>query len=253
VTDQNFDRFRRLERPRTAGPEPAARSPQIDARIEAVEGPAWSPPAGTAPSPSGGDLERFRTPAAPALELDLQGGSDQPFRRCASCETDNYRTAARCTTCGADLDTEAQRDFNRRFWAGRLVTAAAEAQASAERQAQLDADQAALAAERRAAAEAMARQVGEQERQRLEREGLGPGWELRDPDWKGTGWPRPLLLRALGALPTGWAIGVGAGLLLVPLVLYLVWPAGGFAAGAILLLLVLPPRRRRWYDWRSWS
>jgi hypothetical protein len=253
VTERNFDRFRRLERPRAPGAGEAPRSAETDARIEAVEGPAPEPPAAAAPSPSGGDLERFRAPAAPTLELDLQGESDQPFRRCASCETDNYRTATRCTTCGADLDTEAQRDFNRRFWAGRLVTAATEAQASAARQAQLDADQVSLAAERREAAEAMARQVGEQERQRLEREGFGPTWT--DPlDAIGMGRPRgSLLLGWLRAMPMPWAIATGALLLLVPLLLFLFQPVVGIIAGVVILALFSPPRRRSWFDRSNWD
>jgi hypothetical protein len=248
VSDQTSDRFRRLERPRAAGPDQPTRSTGTDTRIEAVEGPEAAAPDTAAPS-SGGELGRFRAPPERGLELDTSDHDTQPFRRCAACETDNFRTAAACTTCGADLDTEPQRQFNQRFWAGRQAEAAAEAEASAARQAELELDQAEFQSRRRQAAEELARTVGEAERQRLEREGLGgwggglePGAPTRSWAW-----------RWLASLPPAWSVGIGLGLLAIPFLLFLVIPAAGLVSGVLLLTLFAPPRRRRWYDWGRWS
>jgi hypothetical protein len=255
VTDPKYDRFRRLERPRADGPAGEPRSPGTDTRIEAVEGPdAAAPPAdggGEGPPASGGDLERFRAPAERPLELDLPGEDAQPFLRCASCETDNFRTAARCSSCGADLDTEPQREFNRRFWAGRKAEAAAEAEVLAARQSARDAERIDEGALRRQAGESLAREVGAAERRRLEREGFGPGWT--GPDLEdlivGDGRPAtPLAFRLLRSLPPGWAVPVGLASLALPVGLYLVWPLAGLATGAGLVIFCLPPRRRSWFE-----
>jgi hypothetical protein len=254
VTDQRYDRFRRLERPRAAGPDQAPAPDGTDARIEAVEGPEPAATSGGGDPASGGDLERFRAAPERALELDRPGPETQPFLRCAACETDNFRTAARCTTCAADLETEPQRLFNRRLWAARQAEAAAEARTSAERKAQLDLQVAADAEQRRQAAETMAREVGEAERRRLDGEGYGTGWtDPLAPTWAGGTRPGPLLLRWLRTLPISWAIAAGLLLLLVPAVLFLIRPLFGLLAGVVLIALFMPPRRRSWFDWRDWS
>jgi len=255
VSDQRFDRFRRLERPRAAGSEQAPERSGTDARIEAVEGPSPSAPAGGGEAASSGELGRFRPPPERSLELDRPGQGEQPFLRCAACETDNARHAERCTTCGADLDTEAQRQFNRRLWAGRQAEAAAEAETLAARRAQQERDAAEAVAARRQAAELLAREVGDAERRRLEREGFGPGWSGPPPgDWSGGPAPSalPPAIRWLRALPPPWPVPVGLALLALPVGLYVAWPAAGLLAGALLLALCTPPGWRSRRRWRSW-
>jgi uncharacterized membrane protein len=75
---------------------------------------------------SGGQPERFRGPdPEPALRvLDLDQG--QSFVRCARCRHDHHATAVRCTNCGADLTTRAQRAFNQALWKQRQEESAAE-------------------------------------------------------------------------------------------------------------------------------
>ena len=252
MTDPKYDRFRRLERPRAAGPEPSGPSRGTDSRIEAVRGPGGAPAPsapGEAEAGAAGHLDRFRPAPERGLELDLSGHDGQPFLRCAACETDNFRAAARCTTCGADLDTEPQRAFNRSLWAARQAEAAAEAEASAARRATLDEEQAREAAVRREAAELMARQVGDAERRRLEREGFSPGWGGGSSplDWSGEAGPAavPLGVRWLRLLPPGWPVPAGVALLLLPVLLSLAWLPGGLVAGAVVLALFSPP------GWRS--
>jgi hypothetical protein len=255
VSEQKYDRFRRLERPRTGGPEEAPDRSGTDARIEAVEGPsaAAAPAAGSAAS--GGELGRFRAPPERALELDRPGDGEQPFLRCTACEADNVRHAARCATCGADLDTEPVRRFNQQLWAARRAEAAAEAEANSERRAQLERDAAELGTMRRQAAEALAREVGDAERRRLEQEGFGPGWTgPSGDDWTGDSAPTglPPAIRWLRSLPPGWPLPVGLALLALPALLYVAWPAGGLVTGAVLLVLCTPPgwrTRRRTRPW----
>ena len=255
MNDPKFDRFRRLERPRSAGPDRAPSSSSTDARIEAVEGPGPAGPPAAGDPVSGGDLGRFRAPPERSLELDLPREEAQPFLRCAACETDNYRTAPRCTTCGADLDTELQRQFNQRFWAARQAEAAAEAEASAARRAQAEQEAADEAALRRRSAEALAREVGDAERRRLEREGFGPGWgrlpEVSVPG-PADGASTPWALRWLRSLPPGWALPVGLLLLGAPVLLYLLFPPLGVLAGAVALALFTPPRWRIRSRSRPW-
>jgi hypothetical protein len=252
VSDQKLDRFRRLERPRAAGADPAPRSPSTDTRIEAVEGPGPAGPATAGPA-AGGELGRFRAPPERGLELDTAAHDAQPFLRCAGCETDNFRTAAACSTCGADLDTEPQRLFNQRFWAGRRAEAAAEAEASAALQAELALARAGEEAQRRSAAEAMALLVGDAERRRLEQEGFGGDWSRRI-DLVQPGAPSASrAFRWLSSLPRGWAVGIGLALLALPFLLYLVRPSLGLVTGLVLLTLFAPPRWRPRLRNRPWS
>ena len=260
MTDSRYDRFRRLERPRSGAPEPAPTPSGTDARIEAVRGPVEeavpSPgaPAGTeagaaSEAESGGGLDRFRAAPERGLELDLADHDSQPFTRCAACETDNFRTAARCTTCGADLDTDEQRGFNQRFWAARQAEAAVEAEASAARQATLDEELSRAATLRREAAESMARAVGDAERERLEREGFSSGWGSGSSplDWPGGAGTSsvPIGIRWLRLLPAGWPVPAGVALMLLPVLLSLVFMPAGLLIGAVVLALFSPPR------WRS--
>jgi hypothetical protein len=250
VSDAKYDRFRRLERPRRAGPEAAPAPTGTGTRIEAVEGPppaAESAPPAEAEAGAPGHLDRFRPEPERGLELDLSDHDSQPFIRCAACETDNFRTATRCTTCGAALDTEAQREFNRRFWAARKAEAAAEAEAVAARRLVLEEEQARSTVMARQAAESMARQVGDAERRRLEREGFAPGWGGGGSpvDWaEGRPQQTPAGVRLLRLLPDGWRVPAGVALVLLPVLLAMVFMPAGLLVGAVVLALFSPPRWR---------
>ncbi len=237
MTDPKYDRFRRLERPRPAGPEEAPARPGTGTRIEAVEGP--QPTRSTARPAEAGDgapsqLDRFRPEPERGLELDRSDHDSQPFIRCAACETDNFRTATQCSTCGAGLDTDAQRDFNRRFWAARRAEAAVEAEASAARRVVIEEDQARGAVLARQAAESLARQVGDAERRRLEGEGYLPGRPQETPAG----------VRLLRLLPDGWRVPAGVALVLLPVLLALVFMPAAVLVGAVVLALFSPPRWR---------
>lgn len=249
MSEQRRDRFRRLERPRAAGPDGAPASPGTDARIEAVRGPGETGAPGSVEAGAAGHLDRFRP--APERELELEPDDDaQPFLRCAACETDSFRHAATCTTCGADLTTEPQRLFNQRLWAARQAEAAAEAEAIAARKALLDADRAQEGALRRRAAETLAREVGDAERRRLEREGFGSGWSGAPPADRTGDVPPPGLppaIRWLRLLPAGWPVPAGVALMLLPVLLYAASPAAGLVAGAVVFALFTPPGWR----WRQ--
>jgi hypothetical protein len=250
VTDPRYDRFRRLERPRPAGPEEAPARPGTDTRIQAVEGP--QPTRSTERPAEGGEgapghLDRFRPEPEPGLELDLSDHDSQPFIRCAACETDNFRAATLCSTCGAGLDTEPQRDFNRRFWEARRAEAALEAEARAARRVVIEEDQARNTVMARQAAESLARQVGDAERRRLDREGFLPGWGAVGPpvDWSAGGPPAtPAGVRLLRLLPDGWRVPAGVALVLLPVLLALVFMPAGLLVGAVVLALFSPPRWR---------
>jgi hypothetical protein len=84
-------------------------------------------PAEAAALPTVGAAERFRAERARELSsgLELAEPSDaQPFTRCGLCGMDNTRYAVRCVNCARSLDTDEQREFNRRLWAEREQTAA---------------------------------------------------------------------------------------------------------------------------------
>jgi hypothetical protein len=162
-----LDRFRRIERSRREAPRPAA-DPETAERIEGLERPA---PAPTAPAASGADLDRFAPPRQQA-QVELQAADDarRPFTRCMRCGMDHNVHVTECTGCGASLDTAAQREFNDRLWRERQAERAAEERLEAEREALRTADAAELAVQRRAMGEALAREVGERERRRLDGE-----------------------------------------------------------------------------------
>jgi hypothetical protein len=250
VSDARYDRFRRLERPRRDGPDEPSAPTGTGTRIEAVEGPQpaadAAPAAVEAEAGAPSHLDRFRPEPERGLELDLSDHDSQPFIRCAACETDNFRTAVRCSTCGAELDTEPQRDFNRRFWAARKAEAAAEAEAVAARRLLLEQDQVQSTVMARQAAESMARQVGDAERRRLEREGFLPGWSPAPVDWSAEGRPQdtPAGVRLLRLLPDGWRVPTGVALVLLPVLLAMVFLPAGLLVGAVMLALFSPPRWR---------
>jgi hypothetical protein len=166
-------RFLHIERSRAGAPdtEPDAGTAR---RIGGVE----RTPAAAAPPPrSGADLDRFAPPPPPSIELDRPEVDERPFTRCLRCGMDHNVAAAECTGCGARLDTEEVRVANERLWQERLAQAAREAQADAERRAARAEAEEQAARDRRAAAEGLAREIGEAERRRLDRE-LGPGGDV---------------------------------------------------------------------------
>jgi len=247
-------RFQHLERPRPADGAPATpASPEAARRIGAVE---QRGEAGAVPPPAAdGRLDRFRPAPERPLELAERAEGAQPFVRCAGCETDNSVFATRCTTCGAALDTAAQRTFNERLWSARGEEQAREAANLEERRRAAAAADEEAARARRTLVEQMAREVGDAERQRLDLEDFRSG-SWGSGEWGG-GDPTPLGLRLLRLLPNrAWRVGVGvtvgAGLGLLILAGF-TGHRGRSLAGlslALLVLLVIPRGRRR--GWSRW-
>jgi ribosomal protein L37E len=166
-------RFLHIERSRADAPG----SDPDDAtarRIGGVEQPAGAP---GAPARSGAHLDRFTPPPPASIELDRPEAGQRPFTRCQRCGMDHHVGVDACTGCGARLDTAEVRAANDRLWQERLAESAREAEADAARRAARAEADAEAAREQRAAAEAMAREIGEAERRRLDRE-LGPGGEV---------------------------------------------------------------------------
>ncbi|ACL63671.1 conserved hypothetical protein [Anaeromyxobacter dehalogenans 2CP-1] len=189
-------RFLHLERPRDGAPapDPAPGTADRAARFGAVQRPGVAP----AETPAtGARLERFGAEPEPALQL-LDPGDRLPFTRCLRCGMDGHALAVECAGCGAALDTPEQRAADERLRVERARQAEVEARAAAARREALAREEAGEAGSRRALAEALAREVGERERRRLEAEGLGGG-------------PGPLELgaRVLRALGARWGRGGG--------------------------------------------
>ena len=272
MADDRRRRFLQIERPRGPGaPDPAPGGEGVGRRFGAERPPGRDEPAPPPPAPASpaaaapsGHVDRFRPAAEVPLEVADRGDGHQPFVRCCACETDNTLYAVRCTTCGAELHTDEQRAFNERLWHERRALADEEARAGAERRANLEAAAQEAAQARRSAAEAMAREVGEAERRRLEGGGLGePSWgPPSDGGWGGgggTGWSRtgdglfgarPFALRLLDAIPDArWRVAAGVAAIAVPALLYLVAPRAGLVVGLVVFSLFLPGgwRRRRWW------
>jgi len=278
MADDRRRRFSQIERPRAAGGDAPDLSPGTDDRFGAVQGPGAAPAPDAAPAVARGHTDRFRPAAERPLEVEARADAAQPFVRCARCETDSSRFAARCTTCGEPLDTDEQRAFNERLWAERRAAAEAEAAARAEREAALEQARVDEAAARRGMAEALAREVGAAERRRLEGGGLGEpdfgpggggrwgggGWGSGGGGWgSGGGWSGgswggggwgdalgpgvPVGFRLLAALPSPWGVVAGVGAVALAVGLFLVKPVAGLALGTLLLALFTPGRWR----WRG--
>lgn len=165
-------RFLHLERRRPERPPEDAIAPSAS-RFEGVRRPpaAGAPPAAR----TGATLDRFGPEPEPTIELVEAEGSQLPFHRCQRCGMDSNVFATACAGCGTSLHTEAQRAFNERLHADRQAEAAREAAAAAERDALRSRAEAEDAGARRALYEALAREVGDRERRRLDAEGLGGG------------------------------------------------------------------------------
>lgn len=192
MADDRYQRFRHLERARPDGAGPASRdqTPGTEGRFEALEERA--DPGADAKRVADGHLDRFRPAPARALDVAPTAEGELPFLRCASCQTDHNRSATSCSNCGADLRTGEQRAFNARLAEERREQSAVEAAQLAERErARSEADDDDAKA-RRAMAEALAREVGDAERRRLDAEGLGGfGSPPRRGGWGSGSWDDP--------------------------------------------------------------
>jgi hypothetical protein len=161
-------RFLHIERPRADEPSAPERArPETAERFGGVDRPR---PAAAAPPATGAELERFGPEPPPRLELLETTAGERPFTRCMRCGMDHGVFATACTGCGASLDTAAQREFNERLWTRRQDEARREAAAAEELRALRARADAEAAQARRAMGEAIAREVGERERRRLDAE-----------------------------------------------------------------------------------
>lgn len=165
-------RFLHLERARPSGPGRA--TPDARRRFDALEVQPELPE-GASPLATSA-AERFRMSADGALALDVAPEGEQPFVRCASCETDHARHTERCSRCGAALDTPEQRTFNERLWEARRREAEEEGRAIEERRQARQRESEEAARARRALAETMADEI-------LLRESLEEPWLLRAGRW----------------------------------------------------------------------
>ena len=236
------DRFLKLERPRQAGADAPDTLPD-EGRFGGIGEPGAlpvPPPVSTVPSTS---TDRFRPPPERSLETADPHEGVQPFTRCASCQMDNTIYAAACQNCGSALDTQAQRDFNQRLWAGRKAEAEGERRATADREQERQRDAAAQARQRRQLAEEMARQ----EKERIDEQyGDGP---MGSPG----GASSTAGMRLLRLVPgSGWRIVLAVFAIGIPLLLLLFGRGrlqfAGMALLGILIALFSPGRRRsrRW-------
>jgi hypothetical protein len=163
-------RFLRIERSRSEAPvEPVDPGGATAERFEGLEQPGHAP---GPPTASGADLDRFSMAPSPSIELASTDAARRPFTRCMRCGMDHNVSVTECTGCGASLATPEQRDFNERLWGQRQAEKAAEDRMLAEREELRARDAVEQAAAQRAMGEALAREVGDRERQRLGREGL---------------------------------------------------------------------------------
>lgn len=279
-------RFLHLERPRNAAPEPdlapssRRRFGAVDSTPDEIEAAApgaappgdagepaeaakhepgaSAPPGGAPGSVSAGPVAgRFGEPPARAPEVATPASDAQPFVRCYRCETDNSIYAEHCSTCSAELDTPEQRRFNEALWTERRQQAAQlDDEVRRLREASARAEEEAHRA-RRQMGELIAREVGRQERDRLDRDGYDGGrWGQGRGGW-GMGEPverdrRPIGIRLLFAIedPGRRLLAIAA---VVSVFVFLVAAAfmsralSGLLWIAIFLFAVFfAPRNRRW-------
>jgi hypothetical protein len=244
VSSERRDRFLKLERPRPDGEES---DPLPDERRFERLGEAPGGPGGAAPVPSS-STDRFRPPPPRPLETAEGAADAQPFTRCAGCETDNTRYAETCQSCGARLDTPAQRAFNEKLWAARQAEATAERRALAERESARQGQAAEEARMRREVAEEMARR----ERDRVDAE-LPDGPLGRGPVEGPAGTRDTAGMRLLRMLPGArWRIAAAVLGIGLPLLLVLFGRGQVQVAGMMLLGIVFAlfsPARRRMRRW----
>ena len=171
---------------------------------------------------------------------------EQPFLRCPRCEADNTRFAQRCINCSAPLGDEEARAFNERLWAERKAVRVQEEVAHQQKRL----SEAELVQQNRMLGEALAREVGERERERLGGFSWGSG---------GYSDATPIGIRLLSLLPSTQSriiAGAGAAVTFIAAAGLALGGHGhprlqlaGFIVGLLLLLLFTPnmPRRRRWW------
>ncbi|MBS2020836.1 MAG: hypothetical protein JST92_00375 [Deltaproteobacteria bacterium] len=183
------DRFRRLERPRDSGEIPKA--PQVTAnRFSGEPPPAPGPDADPEALSTRLRAER-QSQLASGVQLDERSDDEQPFVRCAKCETDSVRGAVKCQVCGSRLDSEEMRAFNRAWWEKRKTELAAEKAEVDRLHAASLADRGSPLANQRALGMALAEEVAQRERSRL--------WWMSDSDEDDIDFT-PLALRLLGRI-----------------------------------------------------
>jgi hypothetical protein len=246
-------RFLHLERPRPArGAEPADAPSPTAGRFDGVEQPAHGPrPA----QRTGAQLDRFGPEPEPGIELAETAAGARPFTRCLRCGMDHNVFATSCTGCAASLDTPEQHAFNERLWAGRQVEAAREAATAKERQALRDSAGTEEARARRELGETLAREVGDRERARLDREepGFG-GWGAGSGGGGGKHDRSPIGMRILRLIPDPrWRLAAGIGgaaLALGLLVAGLLGARAPLALGVIVLVVLFAPPGFRRGGWR---
>ncbi len=166
MANDRLRRFLHLERARPDGPTAQPRREVPDPTQERIAGLERPRAPGAAWSRTGAQLERFDEPE-PVLELADAGGR-HPFIRCRRCGMDNNVFATSCQGCAVSLDTAEQHEFDERFWTERQAQAEREARQEAERQEIRARAEAEDARARQAMGEAIAREVGESERRRLD-------------------------------------------------------------------------------------
>jgi hypothetical protein len=236
VTDRRR-RFLGLERRRQdAIPE---ERPKTGGRFGAVEKPG-PVAANTVP---GEATDRFRAPEERPPDVERSREGEQPFVRCAHCETDNTVYAATCHNCQADLDTPEQRAFNERLWAARKAESAREAAVLAARREEQERASVEERRARRILAEQMAREVGESERRRLE--GGSSAW-----GWLGGG--RPVGFRLLELIPDQRMRAAAVAAVLAILTITALSGARKVAVVAFFVILSLFLPSRRYWRFHRW-
>lgn len=247
-----LDRFAHLERERKGELEEKV-APSAAHRFGAVEQGREQP----VQVPAGAGVKRFDAPAMPDdVAVEAHSDEEQPFVKCAACGNESGKFAQWCPICGADFNTEQQRDFNARVWAERKAQLDAERAATAAREARLMDEAQHRHDGKRALGEAIAREVRENEERRILLDELS-GRDARYAPRMG-GSP---LLGWLGRLPSPWSWVVGLGTVVLPLLLAQFGRTGGavFKVGVAWLVLdvvllippgwwFLPSRRTRWWD-----
>jgi hypothetical protein len=178
--------------------------------------------------------------APPSIGLELDFG-EQPFLRCPSCEADNGKHEERCSNCQRPLQTAEVQAWNAAFWEKR----------KAERPPPPLPPSMPLSAENRVLAEALAREVGERERERL-------FWSGGLYDSTPVGVRLLSLIRdartrftvAAGLIATF----LGAGLVAFTARGHPLLQVGGAIVAMLLFVLFVPNlrRRRRWWSWDDW-
>jgi hypothetical protein len=199
---------------------------------------------GDAPPHEVATRQRFTgEPSGIGLRID---NGEQPFLRCPRCEADNSRFERRCMNCQAPLDTADVRAWNEQLWAQRRAQAEQEQAAVAAQKAGSATPQQ-LLEQNRMLGEALAREIGERERARLS------WWSTEyDPS-------TPIGVRLMSLLPSTRARVIAglivAGLFIGGAALAYAGPRqsplriAGFVLDVVLVILFSPnvPRYRRWW------